>query len=209
MNEKLQELTQKIYNEGLEKGKKDAKEIVDEAKKEADKILKDAKKEAEDIKNNARKEADELKNNVHSELTISARQAVSAIKQQITGLVSKKAVDDALSGAFNDKNFIKSLIEKIADNWAEMDKSEQGVMLYLSESDREKLEKDLMGKVAKNIKAGMEINFEEGVKSGFKIGPEDGSYKISFTEKDFHRFFSQYLRPRTKELFAKDKEDEK
>ena len=45
-NNKLQELTQKLYNEGLEKGRSEADRLVAEAKAEAAKILAEAKAEA-------------------------------------------------------------------------------------------------------------------------------------------------------------------
>ncbi len=208
MNDKLQELTQKIYNEGLEKGKKEADEIVKKAGKDAEKIVEDAKKEADQIKADAQKEADELKKNVNSELAISARQSITAIKQQITELISKEAVDEALKDVFDDKAFIRDVITKMIKNWPEIEKSDKDVILYLPESDRKKLEEDLQAKAAKKIKGGLDIEFEEGIKSGFKIGPKDGSYKISFTEKDFERFFRQYLRPRTQKLFAEEQQEQ-
>ena len=54
MQNKLQELTDKLYNEGLSKGKQAGEAIVREAKAKADGILSAARKEAEDIVSNAR-----------------------------------------------------------------------------------------------------------------------------------------------------------
>ena len=45
--EKIQELTDKIYREGVEKGEAEAKRLVDDAKASADKILADAKAQAD------------------------------------------------------------------------------------------------------------------------------------------------------------------
>ncbi|MFP4470705.1 MAG: V-type ATP synthase subunit E family protein [Bacteroidales bacterium] len=208
MNDKLQELTQKIYNEGLEKGRKEADEIVENAKRDADRILNEARKQAEELREKAAKEAEELKKNVQSELAISARQSVTAIKQRITDLVSDKAVKDALGKAFDDKEFIKEMIIKLVNNWGDIEKSDKDVVVFLSKEDHKKLEDALMAKAAKNIDGSLEIEFEEGIRSGFKIGPKDGSYKISFTEKDFERFFKQYLRPRTQKLFSEEKQEQ-
>jgi len=208
MNDKLKELTRKIYDEGLEKGRKEGEEIVEKAKKEADQIVKDARKEADEIKEKAEKEAEELKKNVHSELEISARQAVTAIKQKINGLVSDEAVKDALGKAFDDKEFIREVITGLVENWNKIEKSDKDVLVFLPEEDRKKLGDDLMAKAAKKIDGSLEIEFEEGIKSGFKIGPKDGSYKISFTDKDFERFFKQYLRPRTQKLFSEEKQEQ-
>ena len=55
MESKLQELTKKIYKEGVEKAGLEANDILEAAKKDAAKIITDAKKEAENIISNAKK----------------------------------------------------------------------------------------------------------------------------------------------------------
>lgn len=204
MNEKLQELTNKIYQEGLEKGKKEAEEIVDNARAEAREILKSAKKEAEEIAEKAEKDAAELKKNTESELTLSTKQAITTIRQRISDIMVDQAVDDAVSGTFEDQDFVKSMMLNMAENWDKIEKEGRDVTFFLSEKDHKKLEGFLKKKVAEKIKGGLDINFEEGIKSGFKLGPKDGGYKLSFTDQDFKRFFEQYLRPRTRKFFAED-----
>ena len=58
MQNKLQELTEKIYREGLEKGQAEANQLVTKAKDEAARIVANAKAEAERIIAAARKEAE-------------------------------------------------------------------------------------------------------------------------------------------------------
>ena len=202
MNDKLQELTKKIYDEGLEKGKKEAQEIVELAKKEADEILNKARKEARQIIEQASAEATEQKKNVHNELAMSSRQALTTVKQKIADLLNQKAVEQALGKSFEDKDFVKNLIVKIVEQWGQISKSSQGIVLYLPEKDRQQFEDFLVNKLAANVKQGIDLDFEEGIKSGFRIGPKDGSFKISFTDKDFENFFKQFLRPRTQKFFT-------
>lgn len=205
MNDKLQELTKRIYNEGLEKGKIEAEQLVSKAKKDAEEILKQAQRDAEKLRVEARKEAEELSKNVQSELSISAKQAISAIKQQITDVLVTKAVDQAVEKAFDDKDFVKNIITRILSTWGEIEKSNQEVILSLPEKDRKLLEDYFLSIVSKEVKTGFVLNFEEGIQSGFTVGPKDGSYKISFTDQDFEHFFKQYLRPRTTKLLYGEK----
>lgn len=202
MNEKLQELTKKIYDEGLEKGKAEAREIIEKAKKEAEDIVAKAQNDARHIIEKAEKEAEEQRKNVHSELVIASKQAVATVKQKVTDLLTQKAVEQALAGTFDDKDFVKNLITRLVEQWKDISKSNESLMVFLPEKDREQMENYLMNNVAQNIRQGMEITFEEGIKSGFRIGPKDQSYKISFTEKDFELFFKQFLRPRTQKFFT-------
>jgi V/A-type H+-transporting ATPase subunit E len=205
MNDKLQELTKRIYDEGLEKGKKEAEQIVSQAKNDANEIIKLARKESEKILGEAKKDNEELVKNVHNELTLSAKQAISAIKQQITEVLVTRAVDQAIEKAFDDKEFVKNIITHIVSTWGEVDKSNQDVIISLPSKDRKLLEDHLLSKVANEVKTGFELNFEEGIRSGFTVGPKDGSYKISFTDQDFTQFFKQYLRPRTTNLLYSNK----
>jgi V/A-type H+-transporting ATPase subunit E len=204
MNDKLQELTQKIYNEGLEKGKNEAAEIVNQAKAEAETLVRDAKKQADKILDDAKKESDELKKNTNSELVLSSKQATNALKQQLTDLVVSKSVTDALAGAFDDKAFIQNLMLAMVENWDKIDSSGGDISMVLPEKEKGRLDDFLKGKLANRIKAGLDVDFEEGIKSGFKIGSKEGQFKISFTENDFQQFFEQYLRPRTKKMLYEE-----
>lgn len=201
MQNKLQELTEKIYQEGLEKGNKEAKTIIDNAKQEATSIVNAAKKEAEQIIADANKKAEESKKNTKSEIKLSSKQAINALKQQVTDLISNKIVEKSTSKKF-DADFTKSTIVNMLKNWSKEQVSDLSILLP------EKEEKELtefFNKSAKDLlNKGLEIKFKAAVKSGFQIAPKDGSYKISFTEEDFNNFFKQYLRPKLVEILFED-----
>jgi len=202
MNEKLQELTNKIYQEGLEKGKNEAEQIVLAAKSEAEQILSSARNEAILITETAAKETEVLRKNTESELQMSTKQAIAAVKQKIADILVDETVNETASQAFKDLEFVKSLMLKIAENWDKIETEGKDVMFFLAEKEQKEIETFLKAKVAAKIKGGLEVDFEEGIKSGFKIGPKDGSYKLSFTDKDFSHFFKTFLRPRIRKFFV-------
>ena len=45
-----------------------------------------------------------------------------------------------------------------------------------------------------------EVVPDKNIRYGFKIGPKDGSYFISFSDKDFENLFREYMRPRIIEM---------
>ncbi|MEA3318092.1 MAG: V-type ATP synthase subunit E, partial [Bacteroidota bacterium] len=188
------------YNEGVDKANKEAEEIIANAKNEAEKIQNEAEKEAKGIIDNAEKKANDTKKNVESELALAAKQTLRTIKQKITDLISYKAVSPQTKNAFNENDFVKKLIETVVGNWNPV----KGEGIDLSVLLPEKLEKDFeqyfKGKAGKELNAGLELSFSDSIKGGFKIGPADGSYKISFSEEDFENFFKIYLRPKTIEI---------
>ena len=83
MENKIQELTDKIYREGVEKGNEEAQKLIAKAQEEAKRIIEDAHKEADSIVATAHKSADELAENTKSELKLFAGQAVNALKSEI------------------------------------------------------------------------------------------------------------------------------
>lgn len=198
MHTKLQELTDKIYQEGVEKGNAEAQQIVDKAKADADRIISDAKSEAEALVEDAKKKAAETRTNTESEIRLSGKQSLNALKQQVVDVVNGGIVTSALKGTF-DNDFLKKIIELTLVNWS---KSGQGMDIsLLLPSDQEKLLGDYFRKEAKQyIDKGLSIQFDKSLKNGFQLGPKDGSYKVSFTEEDFANFFKQYLRPKLVEF---------
>ena len=90
---KLQELTDKLYNEGLSKGKQEGEAILEKAKTEAESIVETARKEAEQILASARKEADGLKTKVTGDLKLAAEQSIAATKQDIENLIVTLSAD--------------------------------------------------------------------------------------------------------------------
>src|SRR6056297_2817073 len=203
MDSKIQQLTEIIYNEGVEKAREEADAILKEAGKEAEQIKKDAQKEADRIVEEANEKSEELKKQVDSEIKMTTNQAVSAMKQEITTLVTMKVIQPSVKELFSDTEYLKSLISDVVKGWVE--KEDFDLTVILPESNRDQLEKYFKNNLADELNKGLEVTFAKNMKSGFKIGPSDGSYIISFTDDDFTNFLKSYLRPKTSQLLFEEK----
>ncbi len=199
MESKLQELTNKIYNEGVEKANKEAASIIENAEKEAEKILESATKEAGKLQEKARLETEELRKNVASEVKMSTRQAISAVKQQITELITTRLVAEPVKEALKDKDFLKDIIETVIRNWDPKSGSID-LALTLPKKDAQEIGSHFESKTHEALKNKVKVEFDEKMSGGFRIGPGDKSYVLSFTDDDFENFFKNYLRPRTTKL---------
>jgi len=200
MTKKILELTQKIYNEGVEKAKKEAEQIIAIAKKEADSIINAAKNKEKDSIEQAEKQAVEIKKNADSEIRLAARQFISNLKQQITGLITTSQVEVPVKDAFKDEKFVKNIILTVIKNWNPQKPEELNISLLLPQKEEKELTDFFNNKAKELLDSGLEINFEPNIKSGFRIGPKDGSYYISFTDKDFENYFKNYLKDRTRKM---------
>jgi V/A-type H+-transporting ATPase subunit E len=192
MEQKIQELTEKIYQEGVEKGEVKAKEIVADAEKKASAVMTDAKAQADKIIADAQKQAAELKRNTESELKSSGSQAVAAIKSQIVNLITSRVIDDASSKALSDPAVLKDFVSQVISNWKMSGGEAPALEVMLPEAKQNELNQCFHNAV------NAELKFSPKIKSGFSIGPADGGFKISLTDEDFREFFKEYLRPRTR-----------
>ena len=87
MSNKLQELTDRLYNEGLSKGKEEGEILLFKARKEADEIIANARKQAEDIVTEAENRAAQLKEKAESDIKMASEQALMATKKDIENLL--------------------------------------------------------------------------------------------------------------------------
>jgi V/A-type H+/Na+-transporting ATPase subunit E len=198
MEQKIQELTDKIYREGVEKGEKQAEKIVSDAKEEADRILSDARNEAGKIIADAKEQAKELKRNMESEIRLSGSQAVASVKQQILDLVTAKVVGESTTKALTDPEAMKEYITQVISNWKIAEGQAPHLEILLPEVRRTELENALISGISNSLKSGIDFKFSKSLKAGFQIGPAEGAFKISLTDEDFNEFFKEYLRPKTR-----------
>ncbi len=196
MQKKLQELTEKIYREGVDKAGQEAEKIVSDAKKQAEDMLTKAKKEAEATIEKAEKDAEELKKNSLNELQLAGRQAISDLKQQVVSLVQAKTVEPEAKTAFKEVEFTMEIIQLLVDKWNPNSGDNVELNVLLPEAKKKEFEAYFESKAKKFLAKGVEVDFNNKIKGGFKIGPKDGGYLVSFSDEDFDNFFKTYLRPR-------------
>ena len=114
MQNKLQELTEKLYAEGLSKGKQEGEEILAKAKVQADEIIAKAHAEAAAIVAAAKKDAEDLKTKVESDVKMAASQSVAATKKDIETLVVAKMTEAEVKKALASADFVKEVVLSVA-----------------------------------------------------------------------------------------------
>lgn len=200
MENKLQELTQKLYTVGVEKAKNEAEIIIADAQKKADQIIKNANIQAETIIDNAKKESAELKKKTESELKLSSKQVIATVKSQITNLIVQDLLSKDLEKNLADNDFMKTIIELIVKKWQPDDAHSTDLQIILPQEKKDNFNKYIKDKINHLLAKGLTVNFEDNFKSGFKIAPKDNSYIINFAQEDFDNFFKTYLRAQTANL---------
>ena len=205
MDNKIQNLTDKLYREGVEKGDARAKELIQEAEERADWIIKEAKKKAKDIIADSRKSGDELKARVEAEIRLAERQAMRTFKKEIEDVIVAEALDKELDAAMNEPLNIEDFVAELIRHWHPEHTDSPSLELLLPEKRKDELEAWFRSKAGRALSEGIDVKFHENIKGGFQIASIDGGYRINLTDEDFNEFFKQYLRPRTRKLLFGEK----
>ena len=195
---KLQELTDKLYNDGLSKGREEGERLLEEARSQAGEIIAKARKEAEDIVSEARRQADDYSQKVKSDLKMAAAQSFQAIKSDIENLIIGKFAGEEVKSTLSSADFVKQFLQAIAEKFSTDDASDLSVVLPASLQDE--LEPFVKGQLSKVLGKEISASFSKKLSGGFTIGPKDGGYFISMTDETFNELITEYLRPVTKRL---------
>ena len=200
MQDKLQELTDRLYNEGLSKGKHDGEELLQKAQAEAEGIIAQAKTEAERIIAHANKEAEELKTKVAADVKMAATQSIAVTKQDIEKMVVTKAATEGVKANMSNAVFVKELITSVVKAFNPQNASPVDLNLILPEALKKELEPFVKNEIANQFKGEVKVDYSKKMNGGFKVSPKEGGYMLQFTDEEFTRLISSYLRPAAKKL---------
>lgn len=198
MADKLQDLLTRVYEEGVNKARDEAEDILEKAKKQAEEIVEMAKEDAKKTLEKAQKEAEELKKNGESDLRTATEHTMNSVKQKLAEVFLDEAFDPKLAKDLADPDFLKKAILEVISAWQETEGN-----ITISKKLEDKLDGHFLNSVKEAAGKGMKIDFSPQMKNGFEISPKDGSYKLSFTDEDFANLFKSFLRKRTQNLLFK------
>ncbi len=199
-NKKSDQLTQKLYDEGLEKGRAEADRLVSAAKEQAEKVLAEARAQAADIVRQAEAKAEDVSKNTMTEIALAGKQAVAKIKSEIASAIVVRATGEDVNAAGMDAAFIKEMLVAVAKNWNGADAGKVSLQALLPEGEREKLDAAMAAQAKALLDAGVEVGYSKEVKTGFKVGAKDGGYYISFSDADVEALLGEYLREKVSQL---------
>lgn len=192
--DKIQELTSKLYEEGVKKGNAEAEKIIADAEKKEKQILDDAHSKAQEIINTAKKKSTEVNNNAESELKLYASQALEGLKTEVTNIITEKLATSSVKAVIEDKVFMQKLITNLMQNWTEKQ------TMVVSVENKDELENYILANAKSLLDNKLKIESVNGIKTGFEIAPEDGTYKVKFGEEEFIEYFKEFLRPQIQKL---------
>lgn len=195
MSDKLQELTEKLYQQGLSKGKEEGERILAKAREEAARTIAEAQKEADAIVTRAEKAAEDLKAKAESDVKMASTQCIQATKMDIENILVSELTDVKI---LSDPDFLKGIILTVAEKFSTQEAAD--ISLILPASLQDKLEPWVAGELKKALSKNVSATFSKKISGGFTIGPECGGYYVKLTDETFSKLIAEYIRPVTRKL---------
>lgn len=196
-NNKLQELTEQLYAEGLAKGKQQGEQILADAKAQAEDIIAQAKAQAEKILAEAQAKAKDLEAKSRSDVKMASAQVLDVTRNEIQNAILARSVDAGVAKALGNEDFVKEVIMAVAKAFNAQQSCDLSIVLPESLKD---LSAYVQNEVSKAIGTSLEVKLGKNIKGGLNIGPKDGGYYISLSDETFSSLIREYLRPATRKI---------
>jgi len=194
MEVKLENLIEKLRQEGVEEARKESGRIQKEAKKKADNIVKDAEKKAEEIVAAAEKKAESFKSNSEIVVAQAVRDGVLLFKNKINSLfdsVFSQSVSDAM-----DAVFLKEMILKLVEAWG----ADKEFDVAVAKKDQKELEKVLFTGLGKKLKESVTISPDPDIEAGFRISKKGDELYYDFSDESIGDVLRKFLTPKINEI---------
>jgi V/A-type H+-transporting ATPase subunit E len=200
----IQPLLEKIKREGIEEANKAAEEILEKAWSEGASIIEKAQAQVKEMVADAKKEMQERKEAFDVAMSQAGRNLILSVKNETIGVcdyILKRQVASTLT-----PDAMKELILKIVNGW-QVHESIEGLEIFFSESDCQKLEESLYGWLQKELREGLTLRPIEIMRAGFRIGERDGDMHYDIGDKAITEIRSECLHPRTAKFLQEISED--
>ena len=195
MAEDLQALMERIQKDAVDKAELEATAIISKAKDKALEIVNAAEEEAKAKLEQADKDALAFTERSERTLEQSARDLLLSVGKNL-----EKMILDLLSLQIEkslDEATVKNMLLTIAKSYS------SDIEVDFSEADAKALSSFVMGEFAKQLKAGVTVESDKGVKFGFRVKLDGGKVSHEFTEAAMAESLSALLRPQLAKIVNK------
>lgn len=208
MTSKIQELTEKIYQEGVDKAQNQANILLKEAEEKANSLINNAQQKADNIILEAEGKSKEIYRGLKEELQSISKQVIAITKQKITESIVIDTSQTISKKLLDDKDFMESLILELVKKWDMGKGSIDDMSLILSEEQLGKLDGIFKSGALQFLRNKKQILFDPSIKNGFQVISNSEGFKVSFSDEDLENFFKKFMKPRIQEYLFTSPENE-
>lgn len=189
MEVQLENLINRIKDEGIRTAEERAEIIVRDAEEKAARIIADARQEADNLIKKGESDAARREASGRESLKQAHRDTLIALRSEITALLDGIVKSEAARALQGDS--LADIITSVIKNWKP--ENSGSFDLILPESDASHLQAALRSALAEKMKQGIEIKPSGDLKAGFRISGKDGEWFYDFTDEELAEVLSARL----------------
>ena len=201
MAEQIKELIEKINQEGVQAAQEKAREIESLAQQKAEMIVDKANAQARKAMEDAQDKVKRLEESSQATLKQAARDLLLALKIEIVALLERLMVENVSEALIPEE--LSRIIAEVIKEYCGQENNE--VIVYLKDSDKNKLEGHFLNKLKDELKKGIELRQKADIHAGFIISFDAGKSHFDFSDKALAQYLGTYLKPKVAELFLDPK----
>lgn len=194
----LEHLISKINQEGVEKGEKEAAEILARARERAAAIVAEAEAAAKAHMAKAERDSEVYVERSTRSLEQAGRDLLIGVGQSIESMIQDivtTATDEAL-----DPKTLKRMMVKMAQAYAEKNGTESSIELLIGEQDQAEILKFFAREYRRRLVSGLNIHVDHDVRKGFRVVLENERVYHDFTKPAIAEALANFLRPHLAEI---------
>lgn len=193
----VQELIDRLHEEGIKSGREESETILREARKEATRILEDARREAETLKAESHTKVEAERTAAHEMLHAAGRDAILTLREQLM-MQFEHHIKSVVEAKLSETDFLEKLILAAAgEAISREEKAELSVgTLGMDEAEADRFIKELMHK---ELAEGVTITPYGG--RGIRLRIEGGDVVIDLSKEAISELIFRLLTPRYRAIF--------
>lgn len=195
MDIQVQELIEKIRQDGIESASESARKIREEAEIEAKKLLESARKEADALIEKAKADVAKMEASSREALEQAARNCLIALRSRLEAVFGAVSVRD--TGAAMSADVIAKVLPEILSKWNASNSDSPD--LLLPEAAMNEMEKALRAALSAELAKGMVIRPVKDLDAGFRLAAKEGGLWWDYSAESLGEVLAAYLNPRLAE----------
>lgn len=199
ISEGVQELIDRLHEEGARPGREEGQKILADAKREAARILDEAKEEARDILNKAHLHVEAEKKSAGEALRVAVRDTVLDLKEQLQ-TTFEHHVGKLVESKLQEQAFLEQMILLIAkEAFREHEASDVTLLIGTKGLEKEAAEQFVASVTRTMLKNGIQITKFDG--RGIRIILEAEALTVDLSEKVLASLIQRMIVPRYRAIF--------
>ena len=197
MEMQLQELIEKIKQDGVKTAEAEAKAILKSANEKAEKIIADAKAEAEKLVLNAKQQNERTVKSGEDAIRQAGRNLLISFRESVTKEL-EAILNNGVLEAYSPKN-LTELIIKVVEAWSKNTEASD-ISIILNSNDLKEVEGTLLSALKEKMLQGVTLKANDNFDGGFRIAVNQGQAYYDFSAEAVTDMLSAYLSPKVSAL---------